>query len=176
VLAGCSTANQGRIPRFEVTPRLGRCQSIGTTLVRTTLEGTTGEGEERFVPHGIRHLKLSKRQNSDPLSGSGPTFWSALRKDSDSDTDSAVSFNRSTVVSNPDDYIFVQKAKAFGVPSSCRGLLDCGRRPHTNCTSRRVRHRSTGSTRSSASLLLSNSLPLAAIIPCGSKRPQGWPR
>src|SRR5258708_40333952 len=79
----------------------------GNALVGITLEGTTGEGEERFVPHGIRHLKLSKWKDSDPLSGSGPTFWSALRKDRDSDTDSAVSFNRSTVVSNPDDYIFV---------------------------------------------------------------------
>ena len=176
MLACCSTEIQGRVRVSKLRPCLGRCQSVGTALVGTTLEGTTGGGEKRFVPHGIRHLKLSKRQDSDPLSGSGPTFWSALRKDSDSDTDSAVSFNRSTVVSNPDDYIFVQKAKAFGVPSSCRGLLDCGRRPHTNCTSRRVRHRSTGSTRSSASLLLSNSLPLAAIIPCGSKHPQGWPR
>ena len=77
----------------------------GTALVGITLEGTTGEGEERFVPHGIRHLKLSKRKDSDPLSGSGPTFWSALRKDSDSDSDSAVSFYCSTVVSNPDDCI-----------------------------------------------------------------------
>src|ERR1700687_3850852 len=56
-------------------------------------------------PHGIRHLKLSKRKDSDPLSGSGPTFWSGLRKDSDSVSDFAVSFNRSTVVSNPDDCI-----------------------------------------------------------------------
>ncbi len=56
-------------------------------------------------PHGIRHLKLSKRKDSDPLSGSGPTLWSGLRKDSDSDSDSAVSFNPSTVVSNPDDCI-----------------------------------------------------------------------
>ncbi len=70
-----------------------------------TLEGTTGEGEERFVPHGIRHLKLSKGKDSDPLSGSGPTFWSGLRKDRDSDFDSAVSVNCSTVVSNADDCI-----------------------------------------------------------------------
>src|SRR5260370_30052339 len=77
----------------------------GTALVVITLEGTAGEGEERFVPHGIRHPKLSKRKDSDPLSGSGPTFWSALRKDSDSDSDSAVSFCCSTVVSNPDDCI-----------------------------------------------------------------------
>src|SRR6266851_3680071 len=34
----------------------------GTAWVGITLEGTTGEGEERFVPHGIRHLKLSKRK------------------------------------------------------------------------------------------------------------------
>src|SRR6266446_3162381 len=77
----------------------------GTALVGITLEGTTGEGEERFVPHGIRHLKLSKGKDSDPLSGSGPTFWSGLRKDRDSDFDSAVSVNCSTVVSNPDDCI-----------------------------------------------------------------------
>ncbi len=98
--------------------------SIGWNLIGGNhISVKTGEGEERFVPHGIRHLKLSKRQDSDLLSGSGPTFWSALLKGSDSDTDSAVSFNRSTAVSNPDDYIFVQKAKAFGVPSSCRGLI-----------------------------------------------------
>src|SRR5260370_7992349 len=77
----------------------------GTALVGITLEGTTGEGEERFVPHGIRHLKLSKRKDSDPLSGSGPTFWSALRKDSDSDSDSPVSFYCSTFFPNPHDYI-----------------------------------------------------------------------
>src|SRR5260370_37294652 len=77
----------------------------GTALVGITLEGTTVEGEERFVPHGIRHLKLSKRKDSDPLSGSGPTFWSALRKNSDSDSDSAVSFYCSTFVSTPDDCI-----------------------------------------------------------------------
>ena len=67
--------------------------------VTASADATTDKAER------VLHEKLSKRKNSDPLSGSGPTFWSGLRKDNDSDSDSAVSFNCSTVVSNPDDCI-----------------------------------------------------------------------
>ena len=77
----------------------------GTALVGITLEGTTGEGEERFVPHGIRHLKFSKRKilirSPDQAQLSGVVFAKITIKISDS----AVSFNCSTVVSNPDDCI-----------------------------------------------------------------------